>query len=192
MFANQRTAADEWLKQARQHSGKPSDELLFLEALALQQQADSEQREELFQGVRAKYGELIKQNPGHIPALNNLAWLLLRQFEQPAEALAVVEQLRIAVSVERMGPDMLDTVIEVYRQSDHGSEALDVVTESLSRFPNSGVLRLQHGALLLDDAGDDPEKRQQALRQLELVRQHGLPSNRMPELNALLSRLNKP
>ena len=192
LSASQYRAADEWLQQARQSTDQPLEELLFLEALALHQRAASEPGEGLFQEVRDRYGKLLELHPGHIPAMNNLAWLLLRQFHQPAEALAVVEQLRIAVAADRMTPDVLDTVIEVYQTAGRHSEALELATQSVARFPGSAVLRLQYGAVLIDEAGDNPEQRERVRQQLTLARDRGLPPHRQADLTKLLGRLNAP
>ena len=188
--AAQFQAADDWLKRARQHADPPSDDLLFLEALALHQRAILEPRDGLFQEVRDHYGLLLEQSPRHIPALNNLAWLLLRQFDQPAEALAVVEQLRVAIPIERMTPHLLDTVIETYERSGRHAEALELATQSVERFPDSGVLRLQYGAVLIKDAGDKSEQRELARQQLTLARERGLPPDRQEDLTALLGDLD--
>ena len=192
LSAGQFQAADDWLKQARRDAELPSDELLFLEAVALYQRTVREPSDGLFQEVRDRYGKLLERAPGHIPAMNNLAWLLLRQLNQPSEALAVVEQLRIAVPVERMTPDLLDTVIETYGRSGRHAEALELASQSVERFPNSGVLRLQYGAALIEEAGDDPDQRKLARQQLEKVNEADLPPHRQAELTALLARLDPP
>ena len=188
--AGQFQAADDWLKQARQHVKPPSDDLLFLEALALHQRAIDERSDRLFQEARVRYGKLLEQSPRHVPAMNNLAWLLLRQFDQPAEALAVVEQLRIAIPVERMTPHLLDTVIDTYQRSGRHAEALELATQSVERFPESGILRLQYGAVLIEGAGGNLEQRELARKQLTLASARGLPPERQQELTALMGDLN--
>ena len=187
--AGQFQAADDWLGLARQSANPPSEELQFLEALALHQRAISEPREGLFQEVRDRYGKLLERSPRHIQAMNNLAWLLLRHFDQPAEAMAVVEQLRIAIPVDRMTPFLLDTVIESYERSGRHAEALAIVAQSVERFPDSGVLRLQYGAVLIEEAGNNSEQRELARQQLALASQKGLPPDRQQDLTALLGDL---
>jgi len=163
---------------------------LFFEALALHQRAVQEKDLKQFNQVRALYGKLLELQPGHVPAMNNLAWLLLRQFDAPTEALGVVEQLRIAVSADRMTPDLLDTVIESYARSGRRAEAFDLAAKSVGKFPNSGILLLQYGAALLEEAGDDPGRRASARKYLERARAEGIPPNRQSDLTALLARLN--
>lgn len=187
--AEQPAAADEWLKLARQQSDKPSEDLLFLETEALSQQAASEKSDELFHQVRVNYGEILERNPQHIPAMNNLAWLLLRHFDEPTEALAVVEQLQVAIPIDRMTPAILDTVLEVYRRAGRQTEAQQIVIKSVLRFPNSGLLELQWAALLIEEAADDPEKQELVRSQLERARQHGLPPDRLKEVVSMLARL---
>jgi len=192
LSAGQFQAAEDWLKQARKSANTPSDELLFFEALTMQQRATSEHNAGLFQEARDRYGKVLELHPGHVPTMNNLAWLLLRQFDQPAEALAVVEQLRIAVSADRMTPDLLDTVIEVYARSGRQAEFADVAAKSLARFPNSAVLQMQYGAVLIEEAGNDPKRRELARQHLKKVRTESLPPHRQADLTALLARLDPP
>lgn len=179
-----------WLQRARAAvTEKPSAELLFLEALLPQQQGTQRHEPELLAEARRKYDELLKQSPGYVPALNNLAWLLAADMNQPAEAFAVAEQLRAAVATERLGADLLDTLAEVYRRSGHQREALDLVSESLTRFPNSAILRYQHAAALLATS-DEAQPRELARRELALAKEWGVPAHRAADLDALLVRMN--
>ena len=93
------------------------------------------------------------------------SWLLAADLNQPAEAFAVAEQLRAEVATERLGADVLDTLVEVYRRSGHQREALDLVSESLTRFPNSAILRYQHAAALLATS-DEAQPRELARQEL--------------------------
>ncbi len=182
--------AGAWLQRAREAvTEKPSAELLFLDALLSQQQGTQRHEPELLAEARRKYDELLKQSPGYVPALNNLAWLLAADLNQPAEAFAVAEQLRTEVATERLGADMLDTLAEVYRRSGHHREALDLVSESLTRFPNSAILRYQHAAALLATS-DEAQPRELARQELALAKQWGVPAHRAADLEALLVQVN--
>ena len=182
--------AGAWLQRTREAATeKPSAELLFLEALLSQQQGTQQRQPELLAEARRKYDELLKQSPGYVPALNNLAWLLAVDLNQPAEAFAVAEQLRTEVATERLGADMLDTLAEVYHRSGHQREALDLVSESLTRFPNSAILRYQHAVALLATS-DEAQPRELARQELALAKQWGVPPHRAAELDALMLRIN--
>ena len=182
--------AGAWLQRTREvATEKPSAELLFLEALLSQQQGTQQRQPELLAEARRKYDELLKQSPGYVPALNNLAWLLAVDLNQPAEAFAVAEQLRTEVATERLGADMLDTLAEVYHRSGHQREALDLVSESLTRFPNSAILRYQHAVALLATS-DEAQPRELARQELALAKQWGVPAHRAAELDALMLRIN--
>ena len=182
--------AGAWLQRTREAATeKPSAELLFLEALLSQQQGTQQRQPELLAEARRKYDELLKQSPGYVPALNNLAWLLAVDLNQPAEAFAVAEQLRTEVTTERLGADMLDTLAEVYHRSGHQREALDLVSESLTRFPNSAILRYQHAVALLATS-DEAQPRELARQELALAKQWGVPPHRAAELEALMLRIN--
>ena len=87
---------------------------------------------------------------------------------------------------------MLDTVIEVYQAAGRHAEALELAAQSVARFPDSAVLRLQYGAVLIEEAGDDPDRGELARKQLEQARESGLPAQRQSDLTALLARLNLP
>ena len=182
--------AGAWLQRTREAATeKPSAELLFLEALLSQQQGTQQRQPELLAEARRKYDELLKQSPGYVPALNNLAWLLAVDLNQPAEAFAVAEQLRTEVATERLGADLLDTLAEVYHRSGHQREALDLVSESLTRFPNSAILRYQHAVALLATS-DEAQPRELARQELALAKQWGVPPHRAAELDALMLRIN--
>lgn len=182
--------AGAWLQRAREGgTGKPSAELLFLEGLLSQQQGTQRRQPELLAEARRKYDELLKQSPGYVPALNNLAWLLAADLNLPAEAFAVAELLRAEVATERLGADLLDTLAEVYRRSGHLREALDLVSESLTRFPNSAILRYQHAAALLATS-DEAQSRELARQELALAKQWGVPAHRVADLEALLVQMN--
>lgn len=164
-------------------------DLLFLDALLSQQQGAHQHQPELLAKARQKYDELLKQSPGNVPALNNLAWLLVQDLNQPAEAFAVAEQLRAEIAPERLGTDVLDTLAEVYRRSGHQREALELLAEALIRFPNSAILRYQHAATLLADS-DGIQPRDLARQELALAKRWGVPAHRAADLEALLVRVN--
>jgi tetratricopeptide (TPR) repeat protein len=191
LVANQFEPATTWLQRARTvANARPSDELLFLEALLPQQAGTLRENSELLAEAREKYDVLLKRSPGHVAALNNLAWLLVQRLNQPAEAFAVAEQLRAEVPRERLGADLFDTLVEVYRRTGHEREALDLLTDGVARFPNSAILRFQHAALLLTTAGDDASSRDLARQELSRAKRWGIPAHRVGELEALLAQVN--
>lgn len=191
LAAQQFDTAGVWLQRAREVvKVKPSIELLFLDALLSQQTGTHQKKPELFAEARQKYDVLLQQSPGYIPALNNLAWLLVQELNQPAEAFAVAEQLRAEIPQERLGTDVLDTLAEVYRRSGHEREALDLLGEAVTRFPNSAILRYQHAAALLATSGDDSQPRELARQELALAKQWGVPAHRSAELNSLLKSIS--
>ena len=182
--------ASSWLQRARKEAKeKPSTELLFQEAVLLQQQGAQTKKSELLAEARRKYSALLKQSPDHVPALNNLAWLLVADLNQSAEAFAVAEQLRAEIPPERLGADILDTLAEVYRRSGHQREALDLLKESLTRFPNSGILHYQHAAALVASSNKG-QPSELARQELALAKQWGVPVNRTADLDALFARVN--
>lgn len=96
----------------------------------------------------------------------------------------------IPVPLDRMTPNLWDTVIKTYQRSGRHAEALELAAQSVERFPESGILRLQYGAVLIEQAGANPDQRELARKQLALARDHGLPAERQQQLTALVGGLN--
>jgi putative PEP-CTERM system TPR-repeat lipoprotein len=124
--------ADEWL---RSH---PQD-LTF--GLYL---GDSEQALGKFAQAELRYREVLKRAPGHVPALNNLAYLLARQQKPGAVALA-----ENAVKLAPDQPPLMDTLALSYAEENQLDKALAVQTRVVALAPQVGDFRLRLAKLQL-------------------------------------------
>jgi predicted Zn-dependent protease len=102
----------------------------------------------------AAYRELLKENPRHFLAGNNLAWILTEQKNEPAAALAVVEEIRKGrgtdkpISPERLPPDFLDTLGVVYlklNRPDRFAEMRTLFEAAAKRYPTDPRMFLYLG-----------------------------------------------
>ena len=102
-----------WIKRAHMvPNAESNNDLVYLDALLLHERGIQNQRWELLQAARRRYETLLQREPGHITALNGLARLLMRNMRTAAEGVAVVEQIRTAMPLDRLEPEVQATVSE--------------------------------------------------------------------------------
>ncbi len=89
-----------------------------------------------------QYRVVLREEPGNVIALNNLAWLLVRNGEGGAEALPLIDA---AVNGLGRRPDLLDTRALVYLKLKRFDEALSDLREATADAPTP--TRLFHLAL---------------------------------------------
>ncbi len=135
--------------------------------------------------ARAVYTEVLKAQPRHFTAGNNLAWILAEKKNDPVAALAIVEDVRKArdgdkpVSAERLPADFLDTIGVVYMKLNRADKmpemrtTFDIATKRYSTDPR---MFLYYGHALA--AVGERSKALEALD--EAVRLAGLKNN-LPE-----------
>ncbi|MGZ0168014.1 MAG: tetratricopeptide repeat protein [Planctomycetales bacterium] len=182
--------AYKWITRAHMvPNAESNNELVYLDALLLHERGIQNQRWELLQAARRRYETLLKRQPGHIAALNGLARLLMRDRRTAAEGVAVVEQIRTAMPLDRLDPEVQATVSEAYRRAGRPAEALTVIKRSINQNPDAAVLRLEFAAALLESFPEDPVKARQAKEELERAAELRLPANRLSEFNDLSKKL---
>jgi tetratricopeptide (TPR) repeat protein len=182
--------ASEWISRAHMvPNAEANDDLVFLDAVLLHERGVRNQRWELLQAARRRYETLLQRQPGHIAAMNGLARLLMRDLRTAAEGVAVVEQIRTAMPLERLEPEVQATVSEAYRRAGRPTEALTIIKRSINRNPDAAVLRLEFAAALLDSYPEDPVKARQAKEELQKASELRVPANRLSEFNALTAQL---
>jgi predicted Zn-dependent protease len=145
--------ADDWLsKRALPLVEKLPDEqrkaqtyaLKLLRASLLLEQGrllkeKSPERAKLMDQAIQDYDALYKERPGDLVTGNNLAWLLVKEKNEPARALGLVEQVRKGkfsgqpVSPERLELEFLDTLGEVYRANGLSKEMLDLFKDATEK-----------------------------------------------------------
>ncbi|HEY7326115.1 MAG TPA: tetratricopeptide repeat protein [Gemmataceae bacterium] len=104
--------------------------------------------------ARAVYEKALAKNK-HQPAVaNNLAWLLAKHFDNPSEALRVIQEARKGsfsrkpISADRLRPELLDTLGVVYTKMGKGSlypEMRDLFEDARQRFPHDPRMYLYLG-----------------------------------------------
>ncbi|MGZ0164405.1 MAG: tetratricopeptide repeat protein [Planctomycetales bacterium] len=182
--------AYKWISRAHMvPNAESNNDLVFLDALLLHERGMKNQRWEMLQAARRRYETLLQREPGHIAALNGLARLLMRDIRTTAEGVAVVEQIRTAMPLARLKPEVQATVSEAYRRAGRPTEALTVIKRSINQNPDAAVLRLEFAAALIESFPEDPVKARQAKQELERAAELRLPANRLLEFNELSARL---
>lgn len=162
--------------------------LPLIEAAFLQERGVATSQRPLLEESKRQYERILKQSPGHVSAMNNLAWLLLRHLNQPAGAATLVSTLRTKVPARNASPAVLDTIAETMRLTGRSDEALKFVTDSLLRHPDEAILRFHYGVLLIEQAGNDGTQRKQGRRELERAKLiGGLSKERSNELTRRLN-----
>ncbi|MFP6763984.1 MAG: hypothetical protein VB858_10205, partial [Planctomycetaceae bacterium] len=181
------SAAQRWLYKAREEAPySASGRLVFNEARVLHDNGRLTGRLSWFIRARDKYQRLLERDPDHVEGFHRYGWLLLRRFDAAQEAGSLAVRLLETVSPENLPAEVLDTLAESLRQSSHTQRALQIVTSGLERFPESGALRFQHAALLLELSGGDQEREEQAFAALQQVQGFGVPAHHQKEFSELI------
>lgn len=94
------------------------------------------------------YRQVLAQQPNHVVALNNLAWVLAHQGPS-AEALQLVQRAIVGVGPI---PDLLDTRARVYLALGRAIEAIQDLEDAIAEAPTA--LRYFHLAMAHDRAGN--------------------------------------
>lgn len=182
--------AANWITRAHMSpNAEANNELVFLDALLLHERGVRHERWELLQAARRRYETLLQRQPAHIGALNGLARLLMRDLKAEAEGVAVVEQIRTSMPLDRLDPEVQATVSEAYRRADRPMEALTIIKRCINQHPDAAVLRLEFAAALLDSYPNDPVKEKQAKVELQRAAELQIPRSRLAEFKALSERL---
>jgi tetratricopeptide (TPR) repeat protein len=85
--------------------------------------------------ARETYEKILRKDPHHVLALNNLAWLLVTAKDpslyQPQRALLLARK----AAELRPEPMILDTLAEAYLANGHPEQALEMIRQALARRP---------------------------------------------------------
>ncbi len=108
------------------------------------------------------YRRVLVQQPDHVVALNNLAWVLAHQGPS-AEALQLVQRAIVTVGPI---PDLLDTRARVYLALGRAIDAIHDLEDALAEAPTA--VRYFHLAMAHDRAGNDSAARDALRSALEL------------------------
>lgn len=108
-----------------------------------------------FLEARDHYQAVLKTQPRHLVAGNNLAWLLLDHLNQPEEALAVGQQVRGDSPVSALHPSFVDTLAKAHRKAGQLEAAQKLLEEALFSHPEQGLLYLELGHVFLESGNRD-------------------------------------
>jgi tetratricopeptide (TPR) repeat protein len=180
--------ANIWLAHARERSTDQTSSLRrFLDATSLQKQGEATNDETILRQAEAAYEKLLTENPTNFGALNNLAWMKLQDFDDPAAAEKLIAKIRTYIPDRSLPPGILDTIVETLRATGKTDEAIKLVELSLLKHPDEPLLRFHFGVLLHERAGSNRFQQSKAIRELErAVMLGGLPTDRRRELSQYL------
>jgi tetratricopeptide (TPR) repeat protein len=125
--------------------------------------------------ARNIYNTILKLRPRHFVAGNNLAWILAEKLQQPAQALAIVQDIWKGrpdlppVAPERLPADFLDTVGVIYSKlqcPDLYPEMRSIFEAAIRRYPTDPrmYLYLAHAQAALGERSKALENYDQAIR----------------------------
>jgi tetratricopeptide (TPR) repeat protein len=95
--------------------------------------------------ARGVYEKVLAKDKNQAAAANNLAWLLAKHFNEPAEALRLVQEAckgrfsHKPISADRLRPELLDTLGVVYTKMGKGAlypEMRDLFETARQRYPH--------------------------------------------------------
>jgi tetratricopeptide (TPR) repeat protein len=132
---------ERWLREAQEKIPNAAAPLLFLAEL---------------RDLQGKYGEaetlyrqVLKTDRANATALNNLAWLLVQERGQAAEALELINR---AIELHGPAPSLLDTRATVNLARDHAEAAVRDLQEATADSPGgSRLFQLAHAHLKAKD-----------------------------------------
>lgn len=127
-------------------------------------------------GARERLEGIVKRDPGHASARNDLAWLLAQQNQDLDRALSLAEE---AYKLNQ-SPEIADTLGYVLLERGQTARAVDLLEKAVAERPDAPSIRY-HLALALDRQGDKP-------RAAETLRQ-ALQAGPFPEAEAAKSEL---
>lgn len=104
----------------------------------------------------AEFRQVVKLNPRHVPAMNNLALLLAEDTASRKEALAIIDR---AIDQDGMTPDLCDTkgtILLLDGRADEAIRFLEIATQGTNVDPRFEF----HLALAYDDQGNREKARE--------------------------------
>ncbi|MFN9745117.1 MAG: XrtA/PEP-CTERM system TPR-repeat protein PrsT [Betaproteobacteria bacterium] len=128
--------------------------------------------------AEAHFRAVVEVQPRHAPALNNIAWLMIKQGKPGA--VAVAERAN-ALMPDR--PAVLDTLSLALQKEGRLQQAVELQKRAVQLEPRNGDYRLRLAELLIENG--DKSRAREELRALQNRQDYG----RQAEVAALLARL---
>ncbi|KPF45879.1 hypothetical protein D621_17630 [beta proteobacterium AAP51] len=129
--------------------------------------------------AETRFRRVLKAQPEHSAAMNNLAWILVQRGDSGALALAEAANARVPNR-----PAFMDTLAAALAANGQVARALEVQKQAVERAPEASLLRL-HLAKIAIQAGDKAF----AKAELEKLARLGSRVPELPEVNRLLQTL---
>lgn len=136
--------------------------------------------------AREHYVAMLAVQPRNYLAGNNLAWLLAVDFNEPQEAVRIIEQVRGEVAAEELPPTFIDTLAVVYRRAGRSQQAVEILRNAVTRIPQQPELHFQLGLALIDEQSPDEGR-----RELETSLKLGLAGDAATEARSALAATTK-
>ena len=110
--------------------------------------ASQEDNTGFYDKARTQFEMVLETHPRDMVAGNNLAWLLATRFNQPEEAVRIIEQVRGNAPLDQLQPAFIDTMIDCYQRAGQAEKARIVAKEAVGLFPREAPLAYRYGMLL--------------------------------------------
>jgi len=105
---------------------------------------------QLYAEAKRHYEAVLRLQPDHFVAGNNLAYLLAGRLNQPEAALKIAERIRGDAPVERLNRDFVDTLSLVYRKAKRWEKAKSLLQQATAIFPQHGPFHCQLGEVYFE------------------------------------------
>ncbi|MEZ5501997.1 MAG: PEP-CTERM system TPR-repeat protein PrsT [Halioglobus sp.] len=141
------------LAAQRESAGNVNGAIVQLQQWLAEHSADIKAREKLAEvyrksnqpgGMSYQYREILKADPRHVIALNNLAWYLLD--DEPKQSLSYAQQ------AQEISPDsssILDTLAMAQLKNGNVTEARRAMNRAISKAPKSPELRFHDAQIMV-------------------------------------------
>lgn len=137
--------------------------------------------------ARDHFLAVVEADPLHMYAGNNLALLMVNEYNDPHRALDIVERTRGSTPIEQMPGEFIDTVSVIYRKLNRHTELQGILQRAITVNPNHPLIHYQLGLTLLEIGQRDP-----ARESLNRALQLGLTDEAEEEAREQLALLTPP
>jgi tetratricopeptide (TPR) repeat protein len=151
------------------------------------QDADDSHSNRYMDEALQHFSIVLKSDPDHVLASNNVAWILATRQGQLEQALLVAERARGKVSTSRLPLFFIDTLADLYRQAERWEEAQSLIESARRDRPQEALLAYHEGMILASLGRDLP-----ARRELRAALRSGLPAAKADQAVAQLRSMEQP
>jgi tetratricopeptide (TPR) repeat protein len=172
-----RKAADGVLELARRREPESSD-LMVMTAFLRHSQGRYREEVELYRAAE-------ERRPTNRIFLNNLAWTLSEELNQPSEALPLINTLLVG---QGTNAQLLDTRAMILMRLDRAADAIKDLKVALSADPDNAIYHFHLARAYLKDGQEDLFRTHRELARRAGLKAEQLEPSERPELDELLKR----